>query len=343
MSGTLVQPIRSRMRVEDLLLGVLGVATVPVLWWLGHSWDSRPAASSGQTLEYWIALIFGFCGIALCVMWVVFFLAGLGLIIGLKTRNAALAYWAEVFTPKFLRRLIISVLGLQVAIAPQAFALPSQHVTSEIGDMEDRQPFMPDVYTPETGTTESKSPTDDLASEEVPTATPHHAPQVSESITAPTTALTSPNTETLSPTVEPRQHSEVTITPAPVASPSFSEGIDPAPRQTSTIEVEHNPVSETQSDRQRQPTRNRFVPQQPMPSPYIAAPQPTRNTEDPTVVIKTGDCLWDIAHQELGAEATLFQIDQRWRQWWEYNRTQIGEDPHVLSPGTVLKAPPFTS
>jgi nucleoid-associated protein YgaU len=59
-------------------------------------------------------------------------------------------------------------------------------------------------------------------------------------------------------------------------------------------------------------------------------------------VVKAGDCLWDIAYHELGADATLFQIDQRWRQWWRYNQNTIGDNPHALQPGTVLQSPPFT-
>lgn len=322
MTGPRVTPIKSRLSAEDLLLCLLSLATGPILWWLSRSWQSLSAATSGQTLEYWIALVCGFGCIALSVLWILFLLAGVGMIVGLKTRNAALAYWAEVFTPKFLRRLIISVVGLQVAVAPQAFALPSEHESTEAPYVEDHQPFMPEVYDPQADPTESESPTDGL----VPDASP-----------------TSADTETPSPAVEPRQFSEATITPTPEASPSLAEDVDPTPRQTSTIELEHEPESQTQTDPQLQQPRNRFTPQQPIPSPYIAAPQPTRNTEDPTVVIKTGDCLWDIAHNELGADATLFQIDQRWRQWWEHNRAVIGEDPHVLSPGTVLKAPPFTS
>lgn len=343
MSGPQVTSIRSRLRVEDVLLAVLSITTGPLLWWLSRSWNSLSSASSGQTLEYWIALACGSVGIALPVLWVIFFLAGLGMLIGLKTRNAALAYWAEVFTPRFLRRLIISILGLQIAVAPQAFALPGQHQSSETEYSEDHQPFMPDVYDPADVLIDSESLGDELVPTEAPTGTSHQSPQVSGSITNPATAPASPTTETPSPTVEPRQYSEATVTPTAEASSALPDEIDPAPRQTSTVEVDHEAVTETQTDRQRRQTQHRFTPQQPIPSPYIAAPQPTRNTEDPTVVVKTGDCLWDIAHHELGAEATLFQIDQRWRQWWDYNRAVIGEDPHVLSPGTVLKAPPFTS
>lgn len=341
MSGAQVTSFRSRMRVEDLLLGALSIATGPLLWWLSQSWSSLSAATSGQTLEYWIALVCGFVGVVLSVVWVIFFLAGLGMVLGLKTRNAALAYWSEIFTPKFLRRLIISILGLQVAVAPQAFALPSQHEGSETNSSEEHQPFMPDIYDPQPGLTESPSPTDELAPTEAPTATPHPSPEASGSIASPATAPASTPAERHSPTGEPRLFSDATISPETSLPPS--DDLAPAPRQTSTIEVEPEAVSENQTDRHQQRMPNRFLPQQPVPSPYIAAPQPTRNIEDPTVVVKTGDCLWDIAHHELGAEATLFQIDQRWRQWWEYNRTEIGEDPHVLSPGTVLKAPPFTS
>ncbi|WP_136090075.1 LysM peptidoglycan-binding domain-containing protein [Auritidibacter ignavus] len=62
-----------------------------------------------------------------------------------------------------------------------------------------------------------------------------------------------------------------------------------------------------------------------------------------TVIVGTGECLWDIAHEELGADATIHEIDLRWRQWWSHNQDVLGPDPHTVSPGTVLSSPPFRS
>ena len=44
---------------------------------------------------------------------------------------------------------------------------------------------------------------------------------------------------------------------------------------------------------------------------------------------------------ELGPDATPREIDARWRRWYEANRRVIGDDPHLLLPGTVLTSPVF--
>src|SRR5699024_5360872 len=64
------------------------------------------------------------------------------------------------------------------------------------------------------------------------------------------------------------------------------------------------------------------------------------SAEDPTVVVVRGDSLWDLPHLELGADATVIQIDRRWRQWGDHNQDIIGDDAHTLVPGTVRNAAP---
>ncbi len=69
----------------------------------------------------------------------------------------------------------------------------------------------------------------------------------------------------------------------------------------------------------------------------------TRATADaPTVTVRQGDCLWDIAAEELGPHATDLEIDRRWRAWHRANLETIGPDPHHLVPGTVLTSPAWT-
>ena len=55
-----------------------------------------------------------------------------------------------------------------------------------------------------------------------------------------------------------------------------------------------------------------------------------------------GDCLWDLAAAELGPDATVLEVDARWREWHRHNRSLIGDDPHLLHTGTVLEVPPHT-
>ena len=84
-----------------------------------------------------------------------------------------------------------------------------------------------------------------------------------------------------------------------------------------------------------------WTPRTPVPAPPGASA--ARDLSDrPTVTVRRGDCLWDIAAAELGPDATPREIDARWRRWHEANRRVIGDDPHLLLPGTVLTAPVFS-
>jgi hypothetical protein len=88
----------------------------------------------------------------------------------------------------------------------------------------------------------------------------------------------------------------------------------------------------------------------PSPTWRPAAPAPSlpgaghqgRSTTPRSVTVRAGDCLWDIAAEELGPYATDLEIDRRWRQWYQLNRPVIGADADVLAPGTVLQAPPVS-
>ncbi|MDY6055898.1 LysM domain-containing protein [Micrococcus sp.] len=71
-----------------------------------------------------------------------------------------------------------------------------------------------------------------------------------------------------------------------------------------------------------------------------AAPRPL--AEAPTVTVRAGDCLWDIAAAELGPDATALEIDRRWRDWYRANQRVIGPDPSLLTVGTVLVTPTFS-
>lgn len=83
-----------------------------------------------------------------------------------------------------------------------------------------------------------------------------------------------------------------------------------------------------------------WMPRSPTPAPPGSADRPTQDR--PTVTVRSGDCLWDIAEEELGPDATLREVDLRWREWYRANRAVIGEDPHLILPGTVLVAPVFS-
>lgn len=70
-----------------------------------------------------------------------------------------------------------------------------------------------------------------------------------------------------------------------------------------------------------------------------------------SVVVQPGDTLWDLAEQDLrdrvapattpqDAGPTDAEIAAAWPAWWSANRQVVGNDPHLLRPGTSLAPPP---
>lgn len=53
---------------------------------------------------------------------------------------------------------------------------------------------------------------------------------------------------------------------------------------------------------------------------------------DDSYVVEQGDCLWNIAAEQLGDSA-------RWMELYEYNKEIIGEDPNLILPGMRLLVP----
>lgn len=61
--------------------------------------------------------------------------------------------------------------------------------------------------------------------------------------------------------------------------------------------------------------------------------------DDGTVVVHRGDTLWDIAAAALGEGATDAEILRAVVQWHHANRDVVGDDPDLIRPGQVLRAP----
>lgn len=57
------------------------------------------------------------------------------------------------------------------------------------------------------------------------------------------------------------------------------------------------------------------------------------------VAVRAGDSLWTIAARALGPEASDVEIALEWPRWFDANRAAIGNNPDVLLPGQVLRAP----
>ena len=65
------------------------------------------------------------------------------------------------------------------------------------------------------------------------------------------------------------------------------------------------------------------------------------------VVVAPGDSLWELAERDLtarsGGEPSDAEVAQAWPAWWAANREVVGEDPHLIQPGTRLAPPPSDS
>ncbi|WP_165865721.1 LysM peptidoglycan-binding domain-containing protein [Vallicoccus soli] len=57
------------------------------------------------------------------------------------------------------------------------------------------------------------------------------------------------------------------------------------------------------------------------------------------VVVRAGDTLWDIARRTLGPGATDLEVARAWPRWHAANLDVVGEDPSLIRPGQVLRAP----
>lgn len=319
------------LQLDEAFLALLSLVAGPVLLWMAGVWQGRTAAASGAvTLESWIALACAGIGVVLSVVWIVFLVSGLTYAFALKTRSALMLRWSRLMTPRFLRRMILSLLGLQIAMSSQAFAAvetlppepaPSSQVTEDA--------FMPEIQLPDT----TSQPTQ------------NHPAHTLENPEMSATASAQPGgPDSTHRTVEPRITSKLPVdnTALDDVTATASPSLTPTPRQVSTIDLEQHPEFSDAPSGVSATDQAYTPPAQPL-APYLTPTPDQPATERTTVVVTRGDCLWDIAHEELGAEASVFQIDRRWRQWWEYNYQLIGDDPHTILPGTELTAPPFTS
>ena len=64
-----------------------------------------------------------------------------------------------------------------------------------------------------------------------------------------------------------------------------------------------------------------------------------RPAGDAPVVVHRGDTLWSIAARALGPGASDSEVARAWPAWYAENRDVVGDDPDVLRPGQVLRAP----
>lgn len=69
------------------------------------------------------------------------------------------------------------------------------------------------------------------------------------------------------------------------------------------------------------------------------APGPRADAR-PSVRVRPGDTLWDLAAATVPTDADDAEIDHRWREIYQLNRSAIGADPDLIRPGQRLLLPP---
>jgi hypothetical protein len=260
---------RPALRGDDVVLTVLATAAGPLLWWLGST-GFTPGAAGLKTVEFMVASACAGAGALLASWWFVALIGTVMTALGHRGRSVRLLRWGQALSPQFLRRVAASVLGINLLVAPGAWA-----------------------------------GSDDPAG--VATASAHHADAHHPAADRPLAAV---------PATSPPQPGWLAASrEAPTAAPSAS-GEVPAP------------------------TWRPSAP--PPPVPGSGHPGRTHGATEKSVTVRAGDCLWDIAAEELGPYATDLEIDRRWRQWYRLNQALIGPEADVLVPGTVLQAPPVS-
>lgn len=76
----------------------------------------------------------------------------------------------------------------------------------------------------------------------------------------------------------------------------------------------------------------------PQADPGLIGARPVGDGEH-VAVVHRGDSLWSIAARHLGPDASDAEIARAWPLWFEANRDRIGDDPGLILPGQVLRAP----
>ena len=80
------------------------------------------------------------------------------------------------------------------------------------------------------------------------------------------------------------------------------------------------------------------------PGPVPTGEPPGALSRDPsdgrTHVVRQGECLWSIAHHQIGSDATPAQVARLVNRLWNLNRERIGTgEPDLLMVGTELRLP----
>ena len=138
----------------------------------------------------------------------------------------------------------------------------------------------------------------------------------------------------------PTQEAAVQAQWSPTVQPLTGNELQHTPSEAPQVPGQGTPAADAPPPAVRPDWR----PSPPVADPGILAPQPVRASQDAPaagqeVTVLAGDTLWDIAARHLGVAASDVDVALHWPRWYEANKAQIGENPDVLLPGQILRAP----
>ncbi len=137
------------------------------------------------------------------------------------------------------------------------------------------------------------------------------------------------------------------VSPGPLAPPSiraiFPIAGAPARAAPGAASLSNSPGRSSDSrDQTSEPSGRAAEPSDRTAEPSGRAAEPSdRGVLGPgtDVAVRAGDTLWTLAAVQLGPLATDLEIAEHWPRWFQVNRAAIGNDPNLLLPGQILRAP----
>ena len=270
----------------------------------------------------------------LCAVWAALIVvaAGVELVSGGRTRALT---W--VAAPPWVRRLVLSLLGATLVGVPATAGLATAAPASPVGPAGSSTSHLGSGSTGPDGWDTTAGP-DGLPVPSRPAvqAPPVPGPTPSEPPTRTASGRPEPSATAASPGAEPTRAARPTPSPTSTrrapATPPARTGPSATP---STGAPGSGSAGSTRSGGSHGPADAGSA--SPEPAPGSAEGDPAAGLT--RVVVRPGDCLWDIAVRRLPPGASRAEVAATVTRLHALNRRLIGPDPDLLRPGQRLAVP----
>ncbi|NQU37672.1 MAG: hypothetical protein HQ526_08790 [Actinobacteria bacterium] len=121
-----------------------------------------------------------------------------------------------------------------------------------------------------------------------------------------------------------------TTVPTPASTPTESQAPGGSHSSIAIPDLDRGPAATPPSDTSAENISQSKAPQK---------PTLTQKGSLGTIRVKTGDCLWGLAGEQLGSAATDSQIAAQTKLWYSANRSVIGGNPDLIKIGSRLTVP----